>query len=114
MSWLYPTALLVSLAGMATLDARYRLFLWRLPRRAVLVVGLGLVFFVVWDLAGIALGLFRHLDSPYATGLMLAPHLPVEEIVFLVFLSYLTMVLLFGCRQVTERVRARRAVRGIR
>ncbi|MGV9195493.1 lycopene cyclase domain-containing protein [Microbacterium sp. MC2] len=114
MSWVYPVALLISLAGVGTLDARYRLFLWRLPRRAVLVVALGFAFFVVWDLAGIALGLFRHLDSPYATGVMVAPHLPIEELVFLVFLSYLTMVLLFGCRRITAQVRSRRVERGVR
>lgn len=114
MSWVYPTALLISLAGIAVLDARYRLFLWRLPRRAVLVVALGLAFFVLWDLAGVALGLFRHLDSPYASGLMVAPHLPVEEIVFLVFLSYLTMVLVFGCRRLVAWGRSRRPERGAR
>jgi len=111
MSAVYLVALLISMAGIAALDARHRLFLWRAPRRAALVLTLGLVFLLAWDVAGISLGLFRHLDSPFATGLLVAPHLPIEEIVFLVFLCHLTMVLLCGCRRLTVRLRARRAER---
>ncbi|MGC5617302.1 lycopene cyclase domain-containing protein [Georgenia sp. Z1491] len=103
MSWTYLTALLVSTAGMATIDARHQLFLWRAPRRALLVVLVGTAYFLAWDAAGIVTGLFRHLDSRFATGLLLAPHMPVEEIVFLVFLSYLTMVLLMAAGRALGR-----------
>ena len=108
MSWAYLTALVVSTIGMGTIDARHRLFLWRAPVRAALVVLCGLVYLLAWDAAGIALGLFRHLDSSFATGLLVAPHLPIEEIVFLVFLSYLTMVLLMAAGKLWGRRGGRR------
>lgn len=105
MSWAYLVALLVSTAGMATIDARHRLFLWRAPRRAVLVLAVGLAYFLIWDAAGILTGLFRHMDSRFATGVLLAPHMPVEEIVFLIFLCYLTMVLLMAAGRALGRAR---------
>jgi hypothetical protein len=37
------------------------------------------------------------------TGLMLAPELPLEELVFLLFLCELTMVLVLGAQRVLDR-----------
>ena len=50
-----------------------------------------LAFFLAWDAAGILLGIFLHSESRYATGWMVAPQVPVEEVVFLAFLCYLIM-----------------------
>ena len=101
----YLGFLLFSLAGMVVLDVRQKLFFASDARRAGLVLLSGLVFFLAWDVAGIGLGIFRHAPSRWATGWMVAPQLPVEEIVFLVFLCYLTMNLV----RLLERVLARRA-----
>ncbi len=87
----YLVALLLSLGGMAVLDHRFRLFFFDSPRRAAFVTVAGVVFFGVWDLFGIALGIFFRGDSEFMTGWLLAPELPVEEAVFLTLLSYLTM-----------------------
>ena len=103
MSFAYLTALLVSAGGVLLLDARFRLFCWRAPARAAGVLALGTVFFLAWDLAGIGLGVFLHGAGPYMTGIMLAPELPLEELVFLLFLCELTMVLVLGARRVLER-----------
>ncbi|PZQ92054.1 MAG: lycopene cyclase domain-containing protein [Leifsonia xyli] len=92
MSLGYLGALLVSIAGMLVLDARYRLFLWRAPRAAALTLLVGVGLLLAVDLLAIALGVFRVGDSPALSGVMLAPHLPLEEPVFLVFLCLLTMV----------------------
>lgn len=91
MSLLYAAALLVSISGMAVLDHRFRLFFFADPRRAAVVLTVGVAFFLAWDLAGIALGVFFRGQTPYMTGLLLAPELPVEEVLFLVLLCYLTM-----------------------
>ncbi|MFD5215910.1 lycopene cyclase domain-containing protein [Microbacterium sp. NPDC058345] len=99
MSILYLTFLLVSLAGVTALDVRHRLFLGRDPRRALAVLGIGVGFFLLWDLAGIALGIFFRADGPFATGILLAPDLPLEEPVFLLFLCELTMVLVCGAER---------------
>lgn len=89
----YLAALLVSTSGMALLDRRFRLVLWRAPRRAALVIGVGAVFFLLWDLAAIASGHYVAGNSPGMTGIMLAPELPLEELVFVTFLCYTALVL---------------------
>lgn len=107
MNALYLLVLLVSAAGVLLVDARFRLFCWASPARAAAVLLLGTAFFLAWDLAGIALGVFFGGGAPM-TGLMLAPHLPIEELVFLLFLCELTMVLVLGARRVLEHVTVRR------
>jgi lycopene cyclase domain-containing protein len=91
MPFLYLLALLVALTGMVLLDRRFRLFFWRDARRALIVMVIGLVFFLGWDLAGIGLGIFFRGETSFMTGVQLAPELPVEEPVFLVLLCYLAM-----------------------
>lgn len=108
MSFAYLAALLVSAAGVLLLDARFRLFCWRSPARAATVLALGTAFFLAWDLAGIGLGVFLHGTGPYQTGIMLAPELPLEELVFLLFLCELTMVLVLGARRILDRAGAGR------
>lgn len=99
---LYLGALLFSLAGMLLLDWRHRLFLWRAPRRALLTLAAGVVLMLAADAVGIFCGIFEIGETPYLTGIVLAPELPLEEPLFLLFLCQLTMVLVTG----TERVLA--------
>jgi lycopene cyclase domain-containing protein len=89
----YLGALLVSTGCMALLDHRFRLVLWRAPRLGLLTVAVGIAFFLAWDLAAIASGHYAAGQGAGMTGIMLAPELPLEEIVFITFLSYLTLVL---------------------
>jgi lycopene cyclase domain-containing protein len=89
---LYLLAILLSFAGIAALDVRFGLVVRRAPVRTVVAVALGTLFFVVWDLVGIATGVFVKGDSPLFVDVMLAPHLPLEEPVFLAFLCYLALV----------------------
>ena len=103
MSFVYLAVLLVSAAGVLAVDRRFRLFVWDAPRRAAAVLVAGTAFFLAWDLAGIGLGVFLHGAGPYMTGLLLAPELPVEEIVFLAFLCELTMVLVLGAQRLLGR-----------
>lgn len=95
----YLLALLVSLAGIMLLDVRHRLFLGRDPGRAAIVLLAGTAFFLLWDLAGIGLGIFFRDDGEFATGILLAPELPIEEPIFLLFLCELTMVLVCGAEK---------------
>lgn len=91
MHFLYLGGLLVALAGMVVLDRRFRLFFWRAPLRAAIVLAVGLAFFLVWDLQGIRLGIFFEGHSAIATGWNWAPQLPIEEPLFLLLLCYLAM-----------------------
>ena len=110
MGLLYLAALLVSLTGMGVLDRRFRLYFWADARRAAIVTVLGVVFFVVWDLFGIGLGIFFRGETEFMTGLQVAPELPVEELLFLTLLVYVTMNV-YGafCRLIDARASASRA-----
>jgi lycopene cyclase domain-containing protein len=92
MTFLHLGLLLASIVCIALVDARYRLFFWRAPLRATVVVALGVAMLLVWDLWGISLGIFFREPNAYSTGLLIAPHLPIEEPVFLAFLCQLAMV----------------------
>ena len=91
MTLLYLAALLIALTGMVVLDRRFRLFFWRDARRAAIVLAAGLVLFLAWDLAGVGGGIFFRGETPFMTGLQIAPEVPLEEVFFLALLCYLTM-----------------------
>lgn len=91
MPGLYLLAILVSAAGIAALDWRHRLAFWDRPARATAAVLAGTVLLLIWDLAGIAAGVFVKGDSPLLLGIDLAPHLPLEEPFFLAFLCQLAL-----------------------
>jgi lycopene cyclase domain-containing protein len=101
--FLYLGALLVSIGAMALLDARFRLAFWRSPGASTAAVVAGTATLLACDLAGIGLGVFFRGESVYATGVLLAPELPVEEPVFLLFLCYLTLVAVLGAERILER-----------
>ena len=100
---LYLLVLLAAIACIMIVDRRFRLVLWRAPRRATAVLLIGLGFFLAWDLLGIARG-----TTSISTGILLAPELPLEELFFLAFLCYLTMVLVTGFRRVLAREKVNR------
>lgn len=104
----YAACLLFSLSGMLILDWRHRLFWWADARRAAIVHSAAVAAFLVWDAFGIGLGVFFRGETPYMTGLQLAPELPVEELLFLIFLSWLTMNAYTGTQRLAQH-RARRA-----
>ena len=92
MSLLYLAAIVASTLCMGLIDRRWRLVLFDRPRLALAVVGCGVAFFLVWDLAAIGLGVYERGKSPAMTGVELVDELPVEEVFFIVFLCYLTLV----------------------
>ena len=109
MGFVYLACLLASLGAMTLMDARWRLAFWRAPWPSAISIAAGTGFFLIWDAAGIVFGVFFRGDSTITTGILLAPELPLEEPVFLVFLCYLTLVLVFGTERLLERRDARTA-----
>jgi lycopene cyclase domain-containing protein len=99
----YLGTLVAGSGCMALVDRRWRLVLWADVRRALLVLGAGLVLFLAWDVAALELGLYRRGESSAMTGIEVAPDLPLEEIFFILFLCYLTLVL----HRLVQRVLAR-------
>lgn len=102
MSFLYLGFLLVSLVCMGLIDARFSLFVFRRPSIAVTVVAAGFVLFVVWDLVAIATDMYSKGESPAMTGIDVAPHLPIEELVFITFLTYITGVIHGGFQRLLD------------
>lgn len=92
-SSVYLIGLLIPAVCMGLLDRRFGLALWRAPRRTLLVLALGIGYFLLWDLAAIAAGHYGMGQSTLMTGIMLAPELPLEELVFVTFLCYFTLVM---------------------
>lgn len=103
MGAVYLAALLIFTGCMLLLDWRFRLFFWRDTVAAVVVTIVGLAFFLVWDIAGIAGGIFFRGEGAIATGVLLAPELPLEEPVFLLFLVICTMVIYTGAARLVTR-----------
>ena len=99
MSFIYLGALLVSLAGLATLDVRHRLAFALSATRAATTIAIGVVFFLIWDISGIALGIFFRGQAKHLTGWQLAPELPVEELLFLILLCYTTLLVFTAVRK---------------
>lgn len=88
----YLAVLLLAMAGIATIDRRYKLVFWSDARAAMKVIALGMAFFICWDVAGIYLGIFAHGGSPWALPFTIAPEFPIEELFFLFHLCYTTLV----------------------
>jgi lycopene cyclase domain-containing protein len=102
---LYLVALLVSIAGLVTLDLRWRLFLGAAPLRAVIVLAVGVAGFLAWDAAGVGLGIFFEGRNTLLVGLDLARDVPLEELFFLILLCLSAM----EAFALVERALARRA-----
>lgn len=92
MQFSYLAALIVSFASMAVIDWRYTLAYFADRRATLLTVLVGVLVFIVWDVLGIVLGIFFSGESAYMSGIYLAPEFPVEELLFLTFLCYFTLV----------------------
>ena len=89
----YLGSLVLVLVCMALMDHRWRLFFWADPKRAAVVFAVGFALFLGWDLVALDLELYERGRSELMTGVEVAPDLPVEELFFVAFLPYLTMVL---------------------
>lgn len=101
-SFLYLAALLVSIAGLATLDFKFKLAIAKSKRYLCLIL-IPLVFFLTWDLAGISAGIFFRGNASHLTGILLSTELPVEEIFFLILLSYSALLLLKAFNRVSKK-----------
>lgn len=90
--WAYLLALCASLTGLAVIDYRYKLAFWFDYVRTVKVLAISIGVFVIWDIVGILLGIFFHGGSRYTLSFRLLPEFPIEELFFLLLLTYTTLV----------------------
>lgn len=88
----YLAALIISLAGLFYLDYRYRLAFFTQPQLTIRVIAISVIFFLAWDVAGVYLDVFST-NQQFVSGLNLGhPDLPIEEPIFLILLSYVTLL----------------------
>lgn len=92
MPGLYFGLLVFSIIGTALLDYRHKLALFVDARRTVLVVALAVVFFLAWDVNGVANGVFFKGDSDLLVGWDITTEVPIEEVFFLILLSHLALI----------------------
>jgi len=106
MSIVYLAALLGAIVGTGLLDWRHRLAVFGgAPWRTTLIVALAVGFFLLWDVVGIREGIFFRGSGPWMTGILLGPELPLEELFFLILLSYSTLVVyLMAAKLLPKRV----------
>ena len=90
--YLYLITLLLSILGVGLLDWTHKVALFVDARATLAAVALSVLVFLIWDVIGIANGIFFRGDAPHLSGILLAPELPLEELFFLILLSYNTLV----------------------
>lgn len=93
MSLVYLASLLVAIVGIALLDWTHKLaFFGGVRVRSGVILLVSVLFFLAWDVVGISEGIFFRGSGPWMTGVLLAPELPLEEVFFLIVLSYSTLI----------------------
>lgn len=101
---LYLLSLLVSITGLALLDRRYKLAFWKHRKQTLIVLGISVLVFVIWDVLGISLGIFLHGTTPYNLPFTIAPEFPIEELFFLLLLCYSALILYRGAAVWRSRI----------
>jgi lycopene cyclase domain-containing protein len=99
----YLIGLVFSIIGLALFDWRFKLGFSTNRKAATLATVLPLIFFLLWDGAGIALGIFFRGETSHLTGLVIAPELPVEELFFLFLLNYSTLTVFIAIKRLLDK-----------
>jgi lycopene cyclase domain-containing protein len=97
----------VSFAGIVVIDHRWKLAFFRARAATVLAVTAAIALFLTWDVLGVRSGVFFRGQTDFMTGLTVAPEIPLEEVVFLAFLSYLALVCAAGVTKAVEHLSGR-------
>jgi lycopene cyclase domain-containing protein len=92
-SFAYLGMLLFSLIGLTLIDYKFKLAFFGKAKRAALAMSIPFALFVIWDLAGIAAGIFFRGHAEHLLGVNLFPEFPIEELFFLAVLCYTTLLL---------------------
>lgn len=92
----YLGALVASICGLLVIDYHYKLAFWHDARRTALTMVVTVCVFILWDIVGIAMGIFLKGGSQYMLPFVIAPEFPVEELFFLFLLSFVTLLLYRG------------------
>jgi lycopene cyclase domain-containing protein len=89
----YLITLLLVIGSLVLMDFRWKLVLFANFAAAWRTLLCSILFFVVWDACGISLHIFYSGHSRFMLNRYLAPNFPIEEIFFLLILSYLPLLI---------------------
>jgi lycopene cyclase domain-containing protein len=89
---IYLLILIASLAGLYLLDRTHKLAFTVDAKRSLLSMVPAYVVFLIWDIAGIAGGIFFRGENTLLTGIQVFPEFPIEELFFLALLCYSTLM----------------------
>lgn len=103
MQFLYLAGLIFSIIGLGLFDWKFKLGFSTNKKAALLATLLPLIFFLLWDGAGIALGIFFRGETSNLTGLLIAPELPLEELFFLFLLNYSTLTIFITVKRIMAK-----------
>jgi lycopene cyclase domain-containing protein len=99
----YLLGLLFSIIGLGLFDWKFKLGFSTNKKAAMLATLLPLIYFLLWDGAGIALGIFFRGETSHLTGILVAPELPLEELLFLFLLNYTTLTIFIAVKRVLAK-----------
>ncbi|MFZ4118005.1 MAG: lycopene cyclase domain-containing protein [Rhodoluna sp.] len=99
----YLSGLIFSLVGLGLLDWRFRTAFTINKKAAAFAILIPTIFFILWDVAGIAMGIFFRGDTSHLTGIVLAPEFPIEELFFLLLLNYTALTLFTTVSRVIKK-----------
>jgi lycopene cyclase domain-containing protein len=99
----YLSGLIFSLVGLGLLDWRFRTAFTINKKAAAFAILIPTIFFILWDVAGIAMGIFFRGDTSHLTGILLAPEFPIEELFFLLLLNYTALTLFTTVTRVIKK-----------
>lgn len=88
----YLAILVVSLLGLYLLDRTHKLAFTVDVKRSLLSLVPAYVLFLIWDIAGIATGIFFRGQNTLLTGIQVFPEFPIEELFFLALLCYSSLI----------------------
>lgn len=103
MQFAYLAGLIFSIIGLGLFDWRFKLGFSTNKKAATLATLLPLIFFLIWDGAGIALGIFFRGETSHLTGILVAPELPIEELFFLFLLNYTTLTIFITVKRIVAK-----------
>lgn len=107
----YLAVQVISFAGILVIDHRWKLAAFRAPAATALSVTAAVALLLTWDVLGVRSGVFFRGQTDFMTGLLVAPEIPLEEVVFLAFLSHLALVCATGVVTAVEHISRRRGAR---
>jgi len=105
MQWFYLLSLLAAISCLVLVDRKFKLAFFYDLRRTSMTLAIAIWLFIAWDIFGITFGIFYHGGSQYTLPFRIIPEFPIEELFFLLLLTY-TALLIY--RYVTKKTEVKK------